>query len=354
MTPTTPRVYLWASGAGPGTTRSGRVRAQATGSRSPGRSPMSTTVTDPARCRAGGTTSAGLSTPKHTVTSARMAGPATCPVSVSTPLGTSTATTGTPDARTTRTTPAAGSRTAPRRRCPGSRRGRGPRCRSRPDVRVVPGQHPGAGRPGRPGSVDVHPVRIADDGRGYPPACEVGQRPQGIPAVVARPDQGDHPRPRTRPRLPRSRSRQIPARAVDARCISTGSGTPAPASARRTASTEQIGRISTSAIPDPHLGPTHAGRQPGLSVPPVTLVTCATVPPGTALEVAESRPLRYFPNQGGSGGPRYHWVSHGPHARRNPRGPGSTRRTTGRGLPRMHERAHGIRQLTSQAMRNTR
>ena len=78
VTPTTPREYLWASGAGPATARSASDSAQAAGSRSRARRPMSTTVTDPARDRAGGTTRAGLSTPKHTVTSARTASPATC------------------------------------------------------------------------------------------------------------------------------------------------------------------------------------------------------------------------------------------------------------------------------------
>ena len=316
---------------------------------------MSTTVTDPARCRAGGTTRAGLSTPKHTVTSARTASPATCPESVSTPLGTSTATTTAPDPATARTAAAAGSRTAPAPpmpRIPSS-------TRSAEEITdastgVVPGDHAGSRCPAPPPPL----------GR----ACAPGRRsrtspPPGAPGAPG--PTGHRPRccrirpvrprgPRARPWPPRSRSRQTPASAVEARAMSTGSATPAPASARRTASTEQIGRISTSAPPAYHIATTHAQGQPGLSVPPVTLVTCATVPPGTASEVAESRPLRYFPNQGGSGGPRYHWVSHGSPARGNPRGPGSIRCTTGRELLRVRECAHGIRQLTSQAMRDTR
>ena len=316
---------------------------------------MSTTVTEPARDRPGGTTSAGLSTPKHTVTSAATASPATAPVSVSTPLGTSTATTGTPDASTARTTPAAGSRTAPEPPMPRiPSRTRSARATTastdgssqatmRAPADLAAAAPCACMRPGSPIATVAIP-RWARDARAQ----------RASPPLFPEPTSATTCDPRTARRPLRRRSRHTPARAVEARAMSTGSGTPAPASARRTTSTEQIGRICTSRAPAYHTGPKRADGQPGLSIPPVTLVTCATVPPGTASEVAESRPLRYFPNQGGSGGPRYHWVSHGPPARRNPRGPGSTRRTTGRGLLRAHECAHGTRQLTSQAMRDTR
>ena len=269
---------------------------------------MSTTVTDPARDRAGGTTRARLSTPKHTVTSACMASPATWPVSESTPLGTSTATTGTPDASTARTAPAAGSRTAPAPpmpRIPSRTRSAAAmtaatcgssQARIRvPAARAAPAPST-CMRSGSPIATVAIPRR-----------ARWARAHRASPPLFPEPTRAATRAPRTRPRPPRTRSRQTPARAVDARCMSTGSGTPAPASARRTTSTEQIGRICTSLPPAYHMGPTHAEGQPGLSVPPVTLVTCATVPPGTASEVAESRPLRYFPNQGGSGGPRYHW-----------------------------------------------
>ena len=54
---------------------------------------MSTTSRSPVRSAPGVTSSPGLSVPKVTVTSAQTASPATVPVSASTPLGRSTATT---------------------------------------------------------------------------------------------------------------------------------------------------------------------------------------------------------------------------------------------------------------------
>ena len=110
-TPTTPRVYLCASGAGRGrrSRTSSSCSAVTAGS---GRSrPMSTRCTTPQAIAAGSTRCATLWVPNVTVTVARTCAPSTWPVSTSTPDGVSTATTGTPSSAAT--TAAASSRRPP-------------------------------------------------------------------------------------------------------------------------------------------------------------------------------------------------------------------------------------------------
>ena len=71
-TPTTPRVYLWASGAGPRQQRARRRRSCSASTAGAGRSrPMSTRCTTPQAIAAGSTRWATLWVPKVTVTSAR-------------------------------------------------------------------------------------------------------------------------------------------------------------------------------------------------------------------------------------------------------------------------------------------
>src|SRR3954471_21463618 len=98
-TPTTPRRYL--SSSGPGTGQSAAapasVNCSTAGSppvRRPGSRPMSTTSTRPAARSAGGRSRHGLGAPNVPVTAAATGAPGVAPVSGSTPLGRSTATTG--------------------------------------------------------------------------------------------------------------------------------------------------------------------------------------------------------------------------------------------------------------------
>ena len=94
-TPTTPRVYLSDLPSLPGSRRpTSAASSSSTGAGSShSASPMSTRCTRPAQPRPAPTTSPGLSVPKVTVSAARTAAPSTAPVSASTPLGRSTATT---------------------------------------------------------------------------------------------------------------------------------------------------------------------------------------------------------------------------------------------------------------------
>ena len=110
-TPTTPRVYLWASGAGRGSRSRTSCSCSAVTAGAGRSSPMSTRCTTPQAIAAGSTRWATLWVPKVTVTAATTCGPSTWPVSTSTPDGASTATTGTPS--TADTAAAASSRSPP-------------------------------------------------------------------------------------------------------------------------------------------------------------------------------------------------------------------------------------------------
>jgi hypothetical protein len=88
--------HLWASGARGGT-HAATSAASTTLTRAPDTSrPMSATVTSPANARPGWNSSPGLSAANVTVRVARTGRPAAWPVSPSTPLGMSTASTGAP------------------------------------------------------------------------------------------------------------------------------------------------------------------------------------------------------------------------------------------------------------------
>ncbi len=124
-TPSTPRRYLSDSAVGLGSSAatSAACSARAAGSPSQGPSPMSASSTVPAWLAPGSMSRPGFQVPKVTVTSARMAAPATTPVSASTPLGRSTATTMAPSwrARSVRSaSSAAGGLSPPRPPMPSS------------------------------------------------------------------------------------------------------------------------------------------------------------------------------------------------------------------------------------------
>ena len=110
--PTTPRVYLWASGRGRGSSAATSSGCRASTGAGGSSSPMSTRCTTPHAAAAGSTRWAILWVPNVTVTSARTCAPSSSPVSTSTPDGVSTATTGGPATR--RSAAAASSRSPPR------------------------------------------------------------------------------------------------------------------------------------------------------------------------------------------------------------------------------------------------
>ena len=354
VTPTTPREYLWASSAGPVSARSDSESAHAVGSRSEARRPMSTTVTEPARDRPGGTTRPGLSTPKQTVTSARTASPATLPVSESTPLGTSTATTGTPAPSAARTALAAGSRRAPTPPIPRipSRR------RSAPAISwsASGSAHASTRTPAaRAAAVPATCIRAGSPTATprTPRRARCARAHNASPPLFPEPTRATTRDPSMPARRPRTRSAQIPARAVEARCMRTGSGTPAPASARRTTSTEQIGRISTSAPPAYHIDTTHTERTTR-TIHPTRHI--GNVRPGPTRDHVGGRripPPPILPQPGRERGTQVSGYPTGhrpggtlgvPAAPGAPPAGGCCARTS----------VHGIRQLTSQAMRDTR
>ena len=146
---------------------------------------MSTSSTGPHRCAA--STCTGFSAPKVTVAAAVTAGPSTVPVSGSTPLGESTASTGTEPASATRDQlggrgaqrPAAGEAddAVEHEVRPSDRRGA-----------VGPGGDGPAARPAqRRQPAGVRPLRV-EQHRGDPDAAAAQLRagPQGVAAVVAR------------------------------------------------------------------------------------------------------------------------------------------------------------------------
>ena len=299
---------------------------------------MSTTVTEPARDRPGGTTRPGLSTPKQTVTSARTASPATLPVSESTPLGTSTATTGIPAPSTARTALAAGSRRAPTPPIP-----RIPsRTRSAPATSwsTSGSAHASTRTPAaRAAAVPATCIRAGSPTATprTPRRARCARAHNASPPLFPEPTRATTRDPSMPARRPRRRSAQIPARAVEARCMRTGSGTPAPASARRTTSTEQIGRISTSAPPAYHMDTTHTQRTTR-TIHPTRHI--GNVRPGPTRDRVGGRripPPPILPQPGRERGTQVSGYPTGPPARRNPRGPGSTRRTTGWGLLRTNQ-----------------
>src|SRR5690606_37054895 len=113
--PTTPLRYLSVPvpGRGSMSRTDARSSAPTSGSGRYGPSPMSTSSTRPAYEAPGSTSSPVFHAPIVTVTPARTALPSTRPVDASTPLGTSTATTGAPARPSISASPAYGSRNAP-------------------------------------------------------------------------------------------------------------------------------------------------------------------------------------------------------------------------------------------------
>ncbi len=191
-TPTTPRVYFCASGPRAAAAAQRRPRAGAPRPPAVGQSrPMSTRWTTPHTAAAGSTRCATLWVPNVTVTAAVTCGPSSSPVSTSTPLGVSTATTGIP----------ASSRSA----CSASRRRPG-----RPPIPTIPSTTT-SGRAGSPAMVrppacsqraDAALVRVL----GQQPRLDLDAAPgeqragvQRVAAVVARPDQQQRPAPVRRP-----------------------------------------------------------------------------------------------------------------------------------------------------------
>nr|MCF0098861.1 hypothetical protein [Streptomyces sp. MH191] len=221
--PTTPRRYL--SLSAPGTGRSAAISAccgdSSTGVRgSSGPSPMSTRRTDPAYSRAGSIRCAGLWVPKVTVRSARIAGPRTSPVSASTPLGRSTATTAASPSATSSASRAAFGRRPPRPPMPTmpsttrrARRSGGPASSG---AAVVPPARRRAARP--PGW-----TRSGDSRTAVTPAPRAASR---APAYRASPPLSPLPTRRTT-RAPYTRPRswaQAVASPAAARCMRVPSG----------------------------------------------------------------------------------------------------------------------------------
>ena len=223
-----------------------------------------------------------------------------------------------------------------------------------PDLRIVPGEDARPRRSRRAGTADVHALRVTDRGRCDPPSSEVGQGPQGITAVVPGADEGHHACP--------TNASAATAHEVEA---DTGQGR------RRALHEHRLGHSGPRFSPPDHLNRTDRAH---LHLP------ASCLPHGTVTRRRTTRTIRItrhignvrhgptrdrvggrrippppiLPQPGRERGTQVPLGSHGSPARRNPRGPGSTRRTTGRGLLRVHECAHGTRQLTSQAMRDTR
>ncbi len=158
---------------------------------------MSTTLHGPARRLPGATTSPGLMAPNVTVTSAATAAPATVPVSASTPLGTSTATT---------IAPLRGDPIATRSAASGAK-GAGPADAEDPvdgEVRPVdqieqarivgaPAVQPTAGPGQGRGPLGVRGVAERERVDAAAPTGQHRPGPEGIAAVVARTDEQHHP-----------------------------------------------------------------------------------------------------------------------------------------------------------------
>src|SRR5919197_1493009 len=241
--PTAPRVYLSSSGRGrghqlamsgaPGTSIAGSLVRY-------GRSPMSTSSTIPACVAAGPTTSPGFRQPKHTVTSARTAGPARAPVSTSIPLGTSTATVVTPDRASTM--PAAGVRSPglpPMPTMPSTTRSIRWGRSSVASITRPPPRHSAPSPPrwtfsGESSSAVTAAPRLASRAPAY----------RASPPLSPDPTSTSTAEPYTRGR----RRAQRRARPAAARCINVpgGSFAMSAASASRTVSTRQAPRMSVT------------------------------------------------------------------------------------------------------------
>jgi hypothetical protein len=219
---------------------------------------MSTTSTRPAARSAGGSSRHGLGAPKVTVTSARTWAAGVSPVSGSTPLGRSTATTSGPgpsarSASRVATRVAAGSRNPgdpPRPTSPSSTRSA--RRRSSPATRgassVPTRRPPAARRAARPSAWTAGPSRTA---------CTLTPRPasrapaqSASPPLLPAPTSRTARLPSTRP-LRRSSRRHTAASPAAARCIRAPGGVRASrsSSTARIAATGQACRRSLTFPP---------------------------------------------------------------------------------------------------------
>ena len=198
--PVTPWVYL--SSAGPGSGQRAATSASSSTSRygSPtaarsGPMPMSIRRTGPQRRRA--STCTGFSAPNVTVAAASTAGPATVPVSGSTPLGRSTARTGTPAPSAASTSAAAAGRSGPRPEMPTipstARSARRAASAARSGCRATSITRPAARRsaanPSGWRAVAIQQQR----GDGHPAPAQLEAGPQRVPAVVPGADQQRDP-----------------------------------------------------------------------------------------------------------------------------------------------------------------
>src|SRR5690625_2769819 len=243
-TPTTPRTYLWVSLAGTGyaSQTSARSNASSTGSSRYGSRPMSTRWTHPALRAAGGARSAGLYVPNVTVRSATTWGAGTPAPSTSTPLGTSTATTYTPDVRAAATCDRAGSR----------RPGRPPMPTTPSMSRSVASQSGSCVRraPARTAAVRPSACTVSESSTTRstfaPREASRAAAYRASPPLSPAPTRATTLLPYTRPRT----STHTAAIPMAARCISAPSGNVAinADSARRTDSTACACRIDTSLV----------------------------------------------------------------------------------------------------------
>ena len=189
-TPTTPRVYFCASGSGRGTSAATSAAWSEVTSAAGRSRPMSTRVTEPQARLAGSTRWATLWVPKVTVTAASTWGPSRRPSSTDTPLGTSTATIGTPGDLGER----------------GHRLRLQPRASADPDDPVdhhLGARRAGTGDPaaGPPECSQTRRMGLAEQHR-VDVAAATGQQGPGVQrvsAVVTGSDQEPHPAPVRRP-----------------------------------------------------------------------------------------------------------------------------------------------------------
>src|SRR4051794_31055362 len=245
-TPTTPRRYLSASGPGTGHAAAtpAAVGCSTAGGccASDGIRPMSTSSMRPAARPAGGSSRQGLGAPNVTVTSATTCGPGVSPVSGSTPLGRSTATTtagpGIPAGGSAATRPAAGSRSpgdAPRPTVPST-------TRSAPASSAPPSsgsacRPPAASNAASPCSCTAAPSRTASTRA--PLRASRAPAHSASPPLLPAPTSSTTRDPVTRPRRARSSPAHTAASPAAARCMRAPDGVRARSrsSAARTSAT---------------------------------------------------------------------------------------------------------------------
>ena len=190
-TPRTPREYLWERRPGRGSKRgspSASKRRRA-GSGRAASMPIGITWTRPAKSAPGSASSPALAAPKVTVRSARRTGLWASPVSASTPLGMSQATTSPGRERPSASiSSAAGPRSPPCAPVPSTASMTTPACGGRARrCHVVRGQadHPAAGLFQGRESLGRGLPRGEDRRRPHAAAGQHGGREQPVPAVVA-------------------------------------------------------------------------------------------------------------------------------------------------------------------------